>query len=153
MAAAAIPERRRSLRYIVSGQVIFYTGSPDSCGDLVNLGEYGVLVRTNVCVPAGTRFRIGITVEGYPVPFQGESQVVGTGSDLLAIKFSGEMAELAQLLQWLDRENVPWTGLDSADNGPGGWAAIPGLMGPGSPEEKATDAELEAVLPFLEAMG
>lgn len=153
MEAAAIPERWRSVRYIVSGQVIFYTGSPDSCGDLVNLGQYGMLVRTNVCVPAGTRFRIGITVDGYPVPFQGDSQVVGTGSDLLAMKFLGEMAELAQLLQWLDRENVPWTGLDSADNGSGGWAAIPGLVGPGSPEEKATDPELEAVLPFLEAMG
>ena len=147
------PQRRHSVRYIVGGQVIFYTGSPDSYGDLVNLGRHGILVRTNVRVPADTQFRIGVTVEGYPTPFQGESQVVGVSSDLLAMKFLEEMAELAPLLQWLDRENIPWTGLDSPDSGSAVGAAIPGLGGLASPEGKATDPELEDVLPFLDAMG
>jgi hypothetical protein len=147
------PKRRRSVRYITGGQVIFHTGSADSCGDLVNLGQYGMLVRTNVYVPVGTKFWIGVSVDGYPTPVQGESKVVGMNSDLLAIKFLGEMAELARLLQWFERENVPWTGLDSPDSGSGARTATPGLGDLASAEGKATDPELDAVLPFLDAMG
>jgi hypothetical protein len=147
------PKRRRSVRYITGGQVIFHTGSADSCGDLVNLGQYGMLVRTNVYVPVGTKFWIGVSVDGYPTPVQGESKVVGMNSDLLAMKFLGETAELARLLQWFDRENVPWTGLDSPDSGSGARTATPGLGDLASAEGKATDPELDAVLPFLDAMG
>ena len=153
MDAVAIPKRRRNVRYITGGKVIFHTGSADSYGDLVNLGQYGVLVRTNVRVPAGTQFRIGFTVDGYATPFQCESQVAGIHSGLLAMKFLGAMAELAPLLQWLDRENVPWTGLETPDS----VHAIPALVTApaGLPSSKIEnrDAELEAILPFLEAMG
>ena len=147
------PERRRNVRYIVGGQVILCTGSPDSSGNLVNLGQYGILVRTNVRVPAGTQFRIGFTVDGYDTPFRCESQVVGIHSDLLAVKFLGEMAELAPLLQWLDQENVPWTGLETLDGVHAIPAPVTATADLTSPEIENPDAELEAILPFVEAMG
>ena len=147
------PERRRNVRYIVGGQVIFHTGPPDSSGALVNLGQYGMLVRTNVRVPAGTQFRIGVTVDGYATPLRCESQVVGIYSDLLAMKFLGAMAELAPLLQWLDRENVPWTGLETPDSVHAIPALVTATAALTSSEIENPDAELEAILPFVEAMG
>lgn len=146
-------ERRRSARYIVGGQVIFYTGSPDFSGVLVNIGRHGMLVRTNVRVPEGTRFQIGFTVSGYPSPLQGHSQVVGGIADLLAMEFFGEPGELSQLLQWLDRENVPWTGLDPPRNAHAVRPLVASKSDPASSETKEINQELEAVLPFLEAMG
>ena len=112
-----------------------------------------MLIRTNVQVPEGTELRIGFTVEGYPTPLQGDGQVVGFQQDLMAMKFLGEPAELIHLLQWLSRENVPWTGLDSLD------ADKAALLLAASSDEKpsfgtpAANQELEAILPFLEAMG
>ncbi len=153
MDAVAGPKRRASVRYIIGGQVILHTGSPDSCGDLVNIGPQGILIRTNVQVPEGTELRIGFTVEGYPTPLQGDGQVVGFQQDLMAMKFLGEPAELIHLLQWLSRENIPWTGLDSLD------ADKAALLLAASSDEKApfgtpaANQELEAILPFLEAMG
>ena len=153
MTAEAGPKRRASVRYIIGGQVIFHTGSPDSCGDLVNLGQHGMLVRTQVQVPAGTEFRIGLTVEGYPTSLQGDGRVVGARQDLLAIRFLREPAGLIQLLQWLAQENVPWTGLDTLHSD----QVILSLV-PATPEQSPSRAqserhELEAILPFIEAMG
>ena len=141
------------MRYIIGGQVIFHTGSPDSCGDLVNLGQHGMLVRTQVQVPAGTEFRIGLTVEGYPTSLQGDGRVVGARQDLVAIRFLREPAGLIQLLQWLAQENVPWTGLDTLHSD----QVILSLV-PAAPEQPPSPAqsehhELEAILPFIEAMG
>jgi hypothetical protein len=153
MTATAGPKRRASVRYIVGGQVIFHTGSPDSCGDLVNIGPYGILVRTHVQVPEGTEFRIGLTVEGYPTPLQGDGRVVGARQGLLAVKFLGEPDGLFQLLRWLSLENVPWTGLDTLHSD----QVIVSLV-PAAPEQPLSDAqaehqELEEILPFIEAMG
>ena len=147
------PKRRRSVRYIVSGQVIFYTGSPDSCGDLVNVGRHGMLVRTNVRVPVGTQFRIGFAVDGYPTPFQGDSRVVGMDSNLVAMKFVEEATELALLLQWLDQENIPWTGLDEPDGDRANRMTLPGTADLASSRINRPNPELEAILPFVEAMG
>ena len=153
MTTAAGLKRRARVRYIINGQVIFHTGSPDSSGDLVNIGQYGMLVRTHVQVPEGTEFRIGLTVEGYPTPRQCDGRVVGARQDLLAIKFFGEPDGLTQLLQWLSLENVPWTGLDTLDSD-----QLTLSPAPATPEQSPSRAqterrELEAILPFIEAMG
>jgi len=153
MTAEAGRKRRASVRYIIGGQVIFHTGSPDSCGGLVNIGQYGMLVRTQVQVPEGTEFRIGLTVEGYPNPLQCDGQVVGAKQDLLAVKLLRESEGMIHLLQWLGRENVPWTGLDTLHSE----QAILSLV-PAPPEQSPSGAqaernELEALLPFIEAMG
>ena len=149
MTAEAGQKRRRSVRYIIGGQVIFHTGSPDSCGDLVNLGRHGMLVRTNVQVPEGTEFRIGLTVEGYPTSLQADGRVSGSRQDLLAVRFLREPDGMMHLLQWLSQENVPWTGLDTLHSL---------SLVPAKPEQSPLRAQdethaLEAILPFIEAMG
>ena len=153
MTAAAGPRRRASLRYIIGGQVIFHTGSPDSCGDLVNLGQHGMLVRTQVQVPEGTEFRIGLTVEGYPTSLQGEGRVVGARQGLLAIRFLREPDGMILLLQWLSQENVPWTGLDTLHSDQIILSLVPATPEQAPSEAQTEQHELEAILPFIEAMG
>ena len=147
------PERRRSVRYIVEGDVIFHIGSPESSGALVNIGRHGMLVRTKVLVPEGTKLRVGFTVDGYPAECQGRSQVVRTSPDLLAVQFLGEPRGLPQLLLWLERENVPWTGQDT----PEGYSALRAPQAseavPASSALREERRELEAILPLLDAMG
>ena len=152
MTAESGGKRRASVRYIIGGQVTFHTGSPDSAGNLVNIGRYGMLVRTHVQVPEGTELPIGLTVEGYPTPLQAHGRVVGARQDLLAIKFLGESDTMAQLLQWLRQENVPWTGLDTIHSD----QTVLSLQAAPEPPPQPVQAEqreLEAILPFIEAMG
>ena len=149
----AVAERRRSLRYIVGGEVVFHTGSPESCGALVNIGRHGMLVRTNVRVPEGTKLQVGFTVGRYPMAFQGPSQVVGANTDLLAVKFLDEPRALPQLLQWLERENLPWTGLDAPDSDAAVRRQQASPAAPASSPIQDERQELEAILPFLDAIG
>lgn len=149
----AVAERRRGVRYIVGGEVIFHTGSPESCGVLVNIGRHGMLVRTNVRVPEGTKLQVGFTVEGYPMTVQGFSQVVGASTDLLAIKFLDEPGELRQLFQWLEQENFPWTGLDAPESGATVRRQQASQAASASSPIQDERQELEAILPFLDAMG
>ena len=153
MATEASQKRRAGVRYIIGGQVIFHTGSPDSSGELVNLGQYGMLVRTQVQVPAGTDLRIGLAVEGYPHALQGDARVVGARQDLLAVKFLRELPGIIQLLGWLSRENVPWTGLDTLQSEQVILSLVPAPPEQTSPSAQAERQELEAILPFIEAMG
>jgi len=149
--AMEAPRRRASVRYIVGGEVTLYTGSPDSGGQLVNIGRSGMLVRTNTQAAEGSTFQIGFAVDGYPQPFRAEGRIVGSLQDLLAIRFAGEPAEIGPLLEWLSRENIPWTGLDSLDSDAA--LASPNSRRHADAPEPATDQELESILPFLEAMG
>jgi len=146
-------ERRRSVRYIVEGDVIFHTGSPESSGTLVNIGRYGMLVRTNVLVPEGTILRVGFTVDEYPAELQGRSQVVRTSADLLAIQFLGEVRGMPQLLLWLERENVPWAGQDTPEGCSLLQSPQASEAGPASSALQEEREELEAILPLLDAMG
>jgi hypothetical protein len=146
-------KRRASVRFITGGQVMFHTGSPESFGDLVNLGRHGMLVRTNVRVPQGTLLRIGITVEGYPTPLQGDGSIVGFKQDLLAVKFLSEPAGLTRLLSWLSQENVPWTGVDTLHSDQVTLSLVPEQGEPSASSPKTIDPELEAILPLIDAMG
>ena len=153
MKPLAVAERRRSVRYIVGGGVVFHTGSPESCGEVVNIGRYGMLVRTNVRVSEGTKLQVGFTVEGYPMAVQGTSQIVGANTDLLAMKFLAEPRELPQLLQWLEQENFPWTGLDAPDSDAAVRRQGAAVAGPPSSAVQDERQELETILPLLDAMG
>ena len=69
------------------------------------------------------------------------------------MKFLDEPRERPQLLQWLERENLPWTGLDAPDRDAEVRRQRASVAAPASspiPEERQ---ELEAILPFLDALG
>ena len=153
MKPVAVAERRRSVRYIVGGDVILHTGSPESSGVLVNIGQHGMLVRSNVLVPEGTKLPVRFSVDEYPAEFQGRSQVVRARSDLLAMQFLEEPQELLQLLRWLERENAPWTGLDIPQGDNLLRSPQPCEMAFASATTQNERQELEAILPLLDAMG
>jgi hypothetical protein len=155
------PKRRAGARYIVGGEAIFHTGShtnphtgsPEFCGELVNVGQRGILVRTNMRAPEGTDFQLSFRVEGYPDAFQARGEVAGYRRDLLAVKFLTEPAGMAQLLQWLSQENIPWTGLDSLESTASGFPLRSSSDKHGVHNAPSATQELEAILPFIEAMG
>ena len=153
MAGEPKKKRRASVRYIIGGQVMFHTGSPDSIGELVNIGQRGMLVRTHVEVAEGTEMPIGVTVEGYPAPLLVEGKIVGFSRDLVAVKFLKESPGIVQLLGWLSQENFPWTGLDTLRTNQETLSLIPAKTGQAADKPQEEANELEDILPFLDAMG
>ena len=91
-------KRRTSARYIIGGDAMFDTGSLDSFGTLMNIGRHGILVRTRVQLPEGTKFWIRFSVEGYARVLQAEGQVVSSRQDLIAVKFVRDPTGLIELL-------------------------------------------------------
>lgn len=103
-------ERRRYRRYIVQGQVRFRINSSEASGELVNFSQGGLLVRSQAVLPPGTQATFRVTASCYPNAFDVAGEVVGVKDALLAIKFLEQPKSVHQLLEWLERENVPWTG-------------------------------------------
>ena len=103
-------EWRRYRRYIVSGTVRFDTNSEAGSGDLINLGEAGILIRSGVVLPEGTEGTFHVVPSCYPFKFEVEGQVVGGRDDLVAIRFLQNHQTVSALIQWLGQENCPWTG-------------------------------------------
>ena len=88
-----LPVARRYKRYIVSGSVVFQGPGGESRGALLNLGQGGVLVRTDAHYREGTDLTLRFQVGSDPETFSTLGQVVGTKADLLAIKFLEEPSE------------------------------------------------------------
>jgi hypothetical protein len=147
-------ERRRGRRYIVKGEVRILSGAEEVPGALVNLGQLGMLVRSEVIPPVGTAVTVRFGVSGYPAAFQTEGYAVGSNGDLMAIKFSEEPRGSRELLLWLERENYQWTGPDAPKN-----AAPMHLLQPGpgavsrSPKVRDEQKENEEILSFLDGLG
>ena len=103
-------ERRRYRRYIVRGMVRFRIDSIEVSGDLVNFGQGGMLIRSSFVLPEGTQLPIQVVAFCYPYSFAVPGRVVGAKGELMAIKFLQIPDGVTELLHWLERENVPWTG-------------------------------------------
>jgi hypothetical protein len=102
-------ERRRYRRYIVKGSVVVLHSSAEIAGELLNLGFGGVLVRTKIVHPEGTRVTLTFQFNGYPEETSAQGLVVGTKPDLMAVKFLEEPAGIESVLNWLEMEHYPWT--------------------------------------------
>jgi hypothetical protein len=108
-------ERRRYRRYIVSGTVRFVTNLEAGSGDLVNLGDGGILIRSGVALPEGTEGSFHVVPSHCPFEFEIQGRVVGVKGDRMAIRFLQRNQTVAALIQWLERENFPWTGTVAMD--------------------------------------
>ena len=146
-------ERRRNLRYIIGGRAEFQAGPEGAFADLVNVGKYGMLLRSSVMLPEGSELQLLLRVKGYPNEILGQGKVVRANSDLMAVQFCEEPPALPQLLLWLERENVPWVSLDTHANA--GWGLEQKTAPPASPSSQSRDEkkELEEIQPFLDSLG
>ena len=104
-------ERRRHRRYIVRGRTRLTIDSLENWAELVNFGEGGLLIRSSLELPAGTRVNLRILAFCYPIGVDAYGQVVGGRGDLLAIQFVEKPTEAERLLRWLEVEHYPWTGI------------------------------------------
>ena len=105
------PLTRCHKRYIVKGSVAFQGPGGESRGALLNVGQGGILARTNATHEEGATLTLHFHVAGYPETFATRGQVVGTKGTLLAIKFLAEPEGITFLLDWLDLQHYTWSGV------------------------------------------
>ena len=96
-------ERRRYKRYPAAGQAEFSTASMKATGELLDIAEGGVLIRSLVKPSDGIGATVRFAVSDYPRVFVADGQVVRVQMSTLVIKFFGKPPELDELLQWLER--------------------------------------------------
>ena len=103
---------RRYKRYIVNGSVVLQGTRGESRGTLLNLGQGGILVRTDTAEPQGVDITVLFDVAGYLETFAMKGQVVGINGTLLAIKFLDDLdMAFLLLLDWLDFQHCTWSGV------------------------------------------
>jgi hypothetical protein len=103
---------RRCKRYIVNGSAVLEGPGGESRGLLLNVGQGGILVRTNAAHEEGSNLTLYFHVSGYPETFAGHGQVVGTKGILSAIKFMEEPEGIKFLLAWLGLQHCTWSGVE-----------------------------------------
>ena len=103
-------ERRKHRRFIVSGRVRMVSGFDSGLGNLVNLGEGGILMRTRALFPEGTKATFQVQPSACPIEIEIEGEVVGVKDDIMAVRFLEKRPEVSACVQWLANENCPWTG-------------------------------------------
>ena len=142
-------ERRRYRRYIVQGEVKLRRGSVETSGGLVNLGQGGMLTRSGVALPEGREIAVHAMVAGYPNPLEVPGRVRRMQDGFAAIQFPKPLEDGHELLQWLARENYPWTGTDASDGpDPTQSRQTPSKTFP----EGISDGELKELLDYLDQL-
>ena len=146
----ATKERRLHRRYIVLGSAELHTASGQLTGELVNISQRGVLVRTSTGLPQESNLTIHLAVPGYPHVVVVSGRVAGAQDGQCAIQFGGDAASLRELLVWLAQENTPWTATyppGDSESLPSPRATSPDRTQPISPEE------LEDLEAYLQELG
>ena len=104
--------RRRYKRYIVTGPLAVQGPGGESRGTLLNVGQGGILVRSDTTFKEGADLSLTFQVAGYPETFAVQGRVVGTKADVLAFKFLTEPSGLDMLVRWLDLQHVAWSSVE-----------------------------------------
>ena len=115
-------ERRLGRRYLTEGHAEFRAGALEATAAVVNIGQLGILVRSDTFPAAGAIVSIHFTVYGYPIQFKAEGLVAWINFNLMAIKFIHEPHGLTTLLEWLRRENCSWAAMESSASSGAGQA-------------------------------
>jgi hypothetical protein len=146
-----VTERRRSKRYIISGQISFQGPSFEASGELLNIGHGGATVRSATKLDPGREWALRCTIPGYAGCFKAAGEVVGAQSGVFAIRFLKEPPELLALLQWLENENCAWTIMNAARDPD---VADPPRFSPSKlSASPADEQEQELLLTFLHELG
>jgi hypothetical protein len=116
---AAVIERRRFRRYIISGEVELRMSYLETVAELVNLGEGGLLVRGQIALPEGSLITARVKPARGPFNLEIHGEVVGGKGNLMAVRFTEAPRNINEMLCWLQMENLPWAGtLDNSEAEP-----------------------------------
>jgi hypothetical protein len=75
-------------------------------------------VRADVTPPTGSQIGIGFSVPGFSgdSPLRAVGTVVWTQPGQVGVKFNGSPPELGSLLEWLESNNYPWSGIGESSS-------------------------------------
>ena len=150
MGEAETNERRLYRRYIVQGVVELRGDSGKASGELVNIGQGGMLIRVSLALPPGSKVTVHAALLGYSHALKASGQVAGVRDGLLAVQLIEEPNGLYELLLWLARENVPWTAAYPLNT------PEPAPSPPADSDKTArrmSEEELEALRAYLHQLG
>ncbi len=95
-------EKRSYKRYPVSGRILFQAQSMEAPGELVDVGNWGAHIRSEIKPDQGEEFTARLEVQDYPRVLEVRGMVVRVQSNSWSMMFLEEPVELAKLLQFLD---------------------------------------------------
>lgn len=95
-------ERRQHRRYLISGKAIMDTSLGRASGELVDVGQGGLLLFSDVTPPKGTGVAVYFIVQGYPLQVEANGKVVRSEAGTVGINFTDEPPELEEVLLWLE---------------------------------------------------
>ena len=139
-------ERRRSRRYIVTGDLQIETGNRVYNGNIVNLSESGFSVRSNDSIEPGSNIHAVLRLQKYPETIILDGQICGIQDNLVSIKLFSPDLKMKILVQWLEIENYPWTANLKSTAKPIGNSL-------GSSSEELDQAERENLRDHLHSLG
>ncbi len=102
-----MPVKSRShKRCPAAGKAEFWTAHVKATGDLLDVGEEGILIRSEVELNRRRRVTVSFKVLGYPQVFETEGRLERVRLSTLAIMFLDKPAGLDELLRWLESGKV-----------------------------------------------
>lgn len=93
-------------RYHVAGKAEFWTAHVKATGDLLDVAEEGILIRSEIELNRRRRVMVRFKVLGYPRVLETEGRLERIHQSTLAIMFLDEPTGLEELLQWLESGQV-----------------------------------------------
>ena len=95
-------ERRCHKRYPVSGKIVFQTESQEATGELVDIAQGGICIRSEVKPLEGEELTVRFTVQEHIGVFEIRGLVVRVQSNSWAMMFLEEPVKLEMLLRSLE---------------------------------------------------
>ena len=99
-------EKRSYKRYPVSGKILFQTQSMEASGELIDIGNWGAQIRSEVKPLEGEELVVQFAVQDYPEVFKVKGMVVRIQPNSWAMMFLQETVKLVTLLQFLDKRTA-----------------------------------------------
>lgn len=97
-------ERRRHPRYPVIGRADFDSPAGPAGGELLDIAEGGVLIRSDSRPQTRSNIAVHLTIQGYSGTFLVHGMVVRSLTDKFAVMFTEESATLQHVLELVRKD-------------------------------------------------
>ena len=102
MVHSSTTDRRQGRRYLIVGAAVIRTLKGEFQGEMVNVGDGGMLAFCDAALSLGERVEVRFKVQDYPLEVKVQGRIVHTAIGLVGIGFLDEPDSLDEVLLWLE---------------------------------------------------